>query len=128
MTATGRLVLALNLLLCGAGLAYVIVGHSRVLGADSGPADNLSKTSPVAVAAPFGRKALDRDITRTIRTKIANDAKLSAYAHNVKVFTLAGKVTLLGPVRSLGEKKNIEAKAQSVVGPQNVSGKLDIIN
>lgn len=47
---------------------------------------------------------------------------------NIKVFTQGGKVTLLGLVHSLKEKKNGEAKAKSVAGPQKVGDKLDVVN
>jgi len=44
------------------------------------------------------------------------DKSLSTYAHNVKVISQNGVVTLKGPVRSEEEKRAIEAKAMDVVG------------
>lgn len=44
------------------------------------------------------------------------DKSLSTYAHNVKVISQNGVVTLKGPVRSEEEKKAIESKAMEVVG------------
>jgi osmotically-inducible protein OsmY len=40
----------------------------------------------------------DVTITRDIRRAIAADKNLSAYAHNIKVITQHGEVTLKGPV------------------------------
>ena len=58
----------------------------------------------------------DRDLTKRIRQSIVGDKSLSTYAHNVKVISQNGVVTLKGPVRSEEEKKAIEAKAMDVVG------------
>src|ERR1700733_1643094 len=58
----------------------------------------------------------DRDLTKKIRQSIVGDKSLSTYAHNVKVISQNGVVTLKGPVRSEEEKKAIESKAMDVVG------------
>jgi osmotically-inducible protein OsmY len=58
----------------------------------------------------------DRDLTKRIRQSIMADKSLSTYAHNVKVISQNGVVTLKGPVRSEDEKKAIESKAMEVVG------------
>ena len=68
----------------------------------------------------------DRDITQQIRQSIMKDKSLSTYAHNVKVVTQDGQVTLKGPVRSEDEKKAIEAKAAEVVGDGKVTSELNI--
>ena len=39
----------------------------------------------------------DRDTTRQIRKSIMQDKSLSTYAHNIKIITRDGKVTLKGP-------------------------------
>jgi hyperosmotically inducible protein len=54
------------------------------------------------------------------------DQSLSSYAHNVKVITTNGSVTLKGPVRSDEEKSAIEAKAAEVAGAGNVTSELTI--
>ena len=68
----------------------------------------------------------DRDITKQIRQAIVKDKSLSIYAHNVKVITQNGQVTLKGPVRSDEEKRAIEAKATEIVGENKVTSELDI--
>jgi hypothetical protein len=68
----------------------------------------------------------DRAITQKIRKAIHEDTTLSTYAHNVKIITQDGKVTLRGPVRSEDEKSNIEAKAVTVAGQGNVTNQLEI--
>ena len=68
----------------------------------------------------------DREITRQIRQSIMKDKSLSTYAHNVKIISQNGMVTLRGPVRSEEEKKAIEAKAIQVAGESKVASELDI--
>lgn len=58
----------------------------------------------------------DRDLTQQIRRAIMADKSLSTYAHNIKVISQNGVVTLKGPVHSEEEKKSIEAKATEVAG------------
>ena len=58
----------------------------------------------------------DREMTQKIRKAVVADKSLSTYAHNVKIITQNGMVTLKGPVRSEEEKKTIEAKAIEVAG------------
>ncbi len=68
----------------------------------------------------------DRDITQQIRQSIVKDKSLSTYAHNVKIITQHGQVTLKGPVRSEGEKRTVEAKANEVAGESKVTSELNI--
>jgi hyperosmotically inducible periplasmic protein len=68
----------------------------------------------------------DRDITRQIRQSLAKDGSLSSYAHNLKIVTQNGQVTLKGPVRSEEEKKAVEAKASAIAGENKVTSELDI--
>jgi hyperosmotically inducible protein len=68
----------------------------------------------------------DREITRDIRRSIVQDKSLSTYAHNVKIISQNGMVTLKGPVRSEDEKNAIEAKAAEVVGKDKVTNQLEV--
>jgi hyperosmotically inducible protein len=68
----------------------------------------------------------DRDITRQIRQALVKDKSLSTYAHNVKIITQNGQVTLKGPVRSDDEKRAVEAKAAEVAGGSRVNSQLDV--
>src|SRR3984893_925161 len=68
----------------------------------------------------------DREITQQVRKAIVKDKSLSTYAHNVKVITQNGMVTLKGPVRSEEEKMAIAAKAAEVAGQDKVTNQLDV--
>ena len=58
----------------------------------------------------------DRNLTATIRKSIMDDKSLSTYAHNVKIISQDGVVTLKGPVRSREEMKSIVSKAEAAAG------------
>ena len=85
---------------------------------------NKDQTSPTADQQKMN--PADRAITQKIRKAIHEDSTLSTYAHNIKIITQDGKVTLRGPVRSQEEKSNIEAKAVAVAGVGNVTDQLEI--
>jgi osmotically-inducible protein OsmY len=68
----------------------------------------------------------DRELTRKIRAALHQDKSLSTYAHNVKIVTQDGRVTLRGPVRSDEEKAAIESKATEVAGAGNVTNELEV--
>jgi hyperosmotically inducible protein len=70
--------------------------------------------------------ASDREIIQKIRKSIHQDSSLSTYAHNIKIISQDGKVTLRGPVRSEDDKKNLQAKALAVAGDGNVTNLLEI--
>jgi hyperosmotically inducible protein len=92
------------------------------------PPDNtrLNKDQSSPTADQQKMNPADRAITQKIRKAIHDDTSLSSYAHNIKIVTQDGKVTLRGPVRSDDEKTNLEAKAVSVAGQDNVTDLLEV--
>ena len=69
----------------------------------------------------------DRQLTKKIRQAVMADKSLSTYAHNVKVVSQNGTVTLKGPVRSDAEKATIEAKAAEIAGsPDKVKSEISV--
>ncbi|HSS95745.1 MAG TPA: BON domain-containing protein [Terriglobales bacterium] len=86
---------------------------------------NKDQTSPTADQQKVN--PADRAITQKIRKAVHDDTTLSTYAHNVKIITQNAKVTLRGPVQSEDEKSNVEAKAVSVAGQENVTNQLKVM-
>ena len=78
---------------------------------------------------PLDQKENKADIATTadIRKQIV-DSKMSVDAHNVKVITQDGKVTLRGPVKTAAEKTKIEEIARAVAGGNNVDNQLEVKN
>ena len=66
----------------------------------------------------------DLETARQIRRAIVADKSLSVYAHNVKVISQHGKVTLKGTVHTDAEKSSIGEKATTVAGADNVTNQL----
>ena len=115
--------------------ATLFLSASLVTGAvqqDQQPAPDNSKTnqgdaSKGAVTAEQQKmNPADRNTTKQIRSAIFKDKSLSTYAHNIKIITRDGHVTLKGPVRSEDEKTTIAAKAEAVAGAGNVDDQLTI--
>ncbi len=68
----------------------------------------------------------DRAITQEIRKAVVADDSLSMNAHNVKIITIDGTVTLRGPVKSTDEKAKIASIAKKVAGAKSIENQLEV--
>jgi len=68
----------------------------------------------------------DLNVTQQIRKAILDESNLSVTAKNVKVITQAGKVTLRGPVVNDDERTRLQAIAERIAGPGNVTSQLEL--
>jgi len=68
----------------------------------------------------------DRTLTQRIRQAVVADDALSTTAKNVKIITVNGVVTLRGPVKTMEEKRAIEATAQHIAGVDKVNSQLEL--
>ncbi len=68
----------------------------------------------------------DRMTTAKIRKAITADKTLSTYAHNVKIITLNGAVTLKGPVKSDEEKQKVASMAANIVSANKITDELTV--
>ena len=94
--------------------------------ADNTAVNDRDSTGASVTPGDQGTSASDLDITAKIRQAIVDDKSLSVNAHNVKIITNTGLVTLRGPVKSEQEKSSIEAKAKQVAGVTRVDNQIDI--
>jgi len=113
------------------GLSLLLVPATMVAQQDSTAKDNTKtnkrdRAAGAVTADQQKENTSDRQITADIRKAVMDDKELSTYAHNIKIVTLNGKVTLKGPVRSEEEKKAIEAKATQVAGAGKVSNMISV--
>jgi hyperosmotically inducible periplasmic protein len=89
--------------------------------------DNTAKNAEVAPTAQDQRnEKSDVELTAQIRRAVVGDKNLSVSAHNVKIITVSGVVTLKGPVKSAAERSSVAEKAKQIAGPANVKNELDI--
>ena len=70
--------------------------------------------------------ASDRALTQQVRKAIMQDKSMSTYAHNLKVVTQNGQVTLSGPVRTDEEKQAIVQKAAEVAGQDRIVDQISV--
>ena len=68
----------------------------------------------------------DTEITRQVRRALIADKGLSIYAHNIKIITNGGVVTLKGPVKSVDEQKKALSLATAVAGVSQVNNQISI--
>lgn len=108
--------------LAAASLAQSSTGQSP----DNTGMNRAGRHSDQTTADQQQKDLSDRNLTEQIRRSIIADKSLSTDAHNVKVVTRSGQVTLKGPVRSENEKRAIEAKAAEVAGEDRVTSELTI--
>jgi hyperosmotically inducible protein len=85
-----------------------------------------NSTDRGSVADGQSNRPQDLQLTRTIRRSVMADKTLSVDAHNVKIVTVNGHVTLNGVVRSDAEKSAVVAKAVTVAGADNVLDALKV--
>jgi len=68
----------------------------------------------------------DLSTTSQIRSAVLANANISQSASKIQIMTSDGKVTLIGPVASVEEKRQIGEAAAKVVGADNVDNQLEI--
>jgi len=70
--------------------------------------------------------AADRATTAKVRKAIMEDKGLSTYAHNVKIITMNGQVTLKGPVKSEEEKQQVASDVTAVISADSFTNQLTV--
>jgi osmotically-inducible protein OsmY len=100
-------------------------------GSGKSAADNSAKNQPIEAANKptaddQSNAKSDVELAAQIRRAIVEDESLSTYAHNVKVITKDGRVTLSGPVKNEAERLTITSIAQKFAGAGTVTSNLEI--
>ena len=114
-------------ILAGIALSVgLIVGTASAQTASQTAPDNTKtntqdRAATAKTADQQGNSKADLDMTQKIRRAIVADKALSTYAHNVKVITRDGQVTLKGPVQTLDEQSAVQAKAAEIAGTGKVA-------
>ena len=95
------------------------------------PADNTginARDKSGATTLPTDQSGAkpDVELAAAVRKAIVEDESLSTLAHNVKVVTQGGAVTLRGPVQNEEEKRQVGQLARLTPGVTNVDNQLDI--
>lgn len=93
---------------------------------DNSGINRRDANSDLPTAGNQSEAAGDVDRTKRIRQAVVADDSLSVAAQNVKIITLAGRVTLRGPVDTEDEKSRIVAMATHVAGASNVDDQIEV--
>jgi len=93
---------------------------------DNTKANQQDRDSQSPNADKAKNNSSDREVMAQISREVVQDKSLSTYAHNVKIVSKNGKVTLRGPVQSDQEKETIEQYAKKYAGDQNVTNELTV--
>jgi osmotically-inducible protein OsmY len=121
--------IALTLVLSSAllGLSTLTMAQDSKPVAPDNSAVNVRDRAPDAMTAGEQSGATnDVALTRNIRRAVSRDRSLSMLAHNVKIVSANGNVTLRGPVNSEAEKVAIASKAKALAGAGNVDNQLEV--
>jgi osmotically-inducible protein OsmY len=107
--------IALSVCLCGAPVAR-----------GQAPDNSQQNKGQTTTAQSQSSASSDRQTTANVRKAIIADKNLSMYAHNVKIITRGGQVTLKGPVKSEEEKQQVATDAAGVVSADKVNNQLTV--
>ena len=105
---------------------HVIAQTPSSVAPDNSKTNKVDASNATATADTQSNTSADIGLTKRIRQSVMADKSLSAYAHNVKIVTNGGRVTLNGVVRSDIEKSAIEMKAADIAGKENVTSALKV--
>ena len=108
------------------GLCVIPTAVGNAQPPDNSKINTRDRSKDAQTADQQKENATDRELTRSIRRALMDDKDLSSYAHNVKIISQDGKVTLKGPVRSEDEKRVVEAKATEVAGAGHVTNQMSV--
>jgi hyperosmotically inducible protein len=114
------------LLLSAACTVVVLPASAQQTPPDNTKVNKADRAKGAVTADQQKETPADRELTKKIRQAVVGDKSLSMYAHNVKIVTINGEVTLKGPVRSEQEKTTIAAKATEIAGTGKVTNDITV--
>lgn len=102
------------------------VFSSAQTGQEASPYNSKANANHKKTADDQPNASNDRLTTAKVRKTIMADKGLSSYAHNIKIITMNGQVTLKGPVKSEEEKQQIVTDLADVIPAGNITNQLTI--
>lgn len=111
---------------CSTGTPFVLQASAQTDSAQTATDNSKNNKDHAQTADSHSNAKADRQITASVRKAILADKDLSTYAHNIKIITLNGAVTLKGPVKSEDEKQKIASDTASVVSADLISNELTV--
>jgi hyperosmotically inducible periplasmic protein len=118
--------LAVAFVMVSALTAWALPGRAADVPADNSGKNVRDRQGATQTPEDQSNAKADMAITQAIRKAVIADKGLSTNAHNVKIITTNGAVTLRGPVKSVAEKNSIAEKAKQTAGVRSVDNQLEI--
>jgi len=118
-------VFVLSAFLCG---GYSVTGAQETVPIvpDNSGVNIRDRDARPMTAGQQSNATSDVNLTRKIRRAVVRDPSLSMLAHNVKIVSANGSITLRGPVKTEQEKTVIASKAQAIAGAGKVDDQLEV--
>jgi len=110
----------------GASATFVLLFGAQVGISQTAADDSAHNKGQQTTADSQTNAKSDRLITAKVRRAIIADKSLSTYAHNVKIITLNGSVTLKGPVKSEEEKQKVASDAAGATSADAITNQLTV--
>jgi hyperosmotically inducible periplasmic protein len=99
---------------------------SRAVAPDNTKSNAQDPSNRSRTADDQKNNSSDVEIAQRIRRSVMDDKSLSTYAHNAKIVSENGRVTLNGVVKTPAEKSTLEQLATRVVGADRVVNNLKV--
>ena len=110
---------------CGTAMAQSTDNSANRSGSTEATSPQTT-TSPSKTSGAKSIRAEERELLAAVRRAVVGDKTLSTSAHNVRMTSHGGVVTLRGTVRSEDEKSKVEQLAQQVGGVSSVENNLAV--
>jgi hyperosmotically inducible protein len=111
---------------CLPGANSTVQAFAQTGAAQTAPDNSKQNKNQAQTADDQTNAKSDRLITQKVRKAIMADKTLSTYAHNVKIVTVNGAVTLKGPVQSEEEKQKVASEAANAVSADKITNELTV--
>lgn len=112
-------------ILLGTG-AVAMAQDATPVAPDNSAVNARDRDAGAITAGQQSNATSDVELTRKIRRAVVADHSLSMMAHNVKIVSDKGNVTLRGPVKTEEEKTAIASKAEAIAGTDKVDNQLEV--
>jgi hyperosmotically inducible periplasmic protein len=117
-------ILFLSSALLGPGIA--MAQESTPIAPDNSAVNIRDRDARAVTADQQSSAKSDVELTRKIRRAVIKDQSLSMMAHNVKIISADGSVTLRGPVKTEEEKSAVGHIAQAIAGADKIDNQLEV--
>ena len=104
----------------------VSISETSVADANNTAINDRDDNDAAITSQTQSNDAADIELLSSIRQQIVEEDTLSSSAHNIKIMTNKGTVTLRGPVNSAMEKDKVGKLVEKITGVASIDNQLDV--